>query len=54
MVATISRNLAELRTLGLNTYSSTISLYREAELPRAVVEQEPIIQVFPVTSYSDN
>ncbi|KAH8940061.1 hypothetical protein BDL97_15G068500 [Sphagnum fallax] len=44
MVATISRNLAELRTLGLNTYSSTISLYHEAELPRAVVEQEPIIQ----------
>jgi len=45
MVATISRNLAELQTMSLNTYSSTISLYHEAELPRAVVEQEPIIQV---------
>jgi hypothetical protein len=44
MVATISRNLAELQTMSLNTYSSSISLYHEAELPRAVVEQEPIIQ----------
>jgi hypothetical protein len=45
MVATISRNLAELQTVSLNTYSSTISLYHEAELPRDVVEHEPIIQV---------
>jgi hypothetical protein len=52
MVATISRNLAELQTMSLNTYSSTISLYHEAELPRAVVEQEPIIQVTFSTTIS--
>lgn len=47
MVATISRNLAELRREGLDTVStsSTISLFRNSSLPRRIVEQEPVIQV---------
>jgi hypothetical protein len=46
MVATISRNLAELRREGLETVStsSTISLFRNSSLPRRIVEQEPVIQ----------
>ena len=47
MVGTISRNLAELRhnSLERSSTSSTISLFRNASLPRRVVEQEPVIQV---------
>ncbi|KAG0605422.1 hypothetical protein M758_9G057600 [Ceratodon purpureus] len=46
MVATISRNLAELRhdTLETSSTSSAISLFRNASLPRRIVEQEPVIQ----------
>lgn len=46
-MATISRNLAELRREGLETVStsSTISLFRNSSLPRRIVEQEPVIQV---------
>jgi len=46
-VATISRNLAELRHEGLESVStsSTISLFRNSSLPRRIVEQEPVIQV---------
>lgn len=48
MVATISRNLAELRQENLETSStsSVISLFRNSSLPRRVVEKEPVIQVF--------
>ncbi|XP_024368342.1 SPX domain-containing membrane protein OsI_21475 [Physcomitrium patens] len=46
MVATISRNLAELRQENLETSStsSVISLFRNSSLPRRVVEKEPVIQ----------
>lgn len=48
MVATISRNLAELRQENLETSStsSALSLFRNSSLPRRVVEHEPVIQVF--------
>lgn len=46
MVATISRNLAELRQENLETSStsSALSLFRNSSLPRRVVEHEPVIQ----------
>lgn len=47
MVATISRNLAEIRHESMETdsTSSAISLFRSSSLPRRVIEDEPIIQV---------
>lgn len=47
MVATISRNLAEIRRESMETdsTSSAISLFRSSSLPRRVVEDEPVIQV---------
>jgi hypothetical protein len=47
MVATISRNLAELRaqSFEINSTSSSVSLFRSASLPRRFVEDEPIIRV---------
>ncbi|CAK9219541.1 unnamed protein product [Sphagnum troendelagicum] len=46
MVATISRNLAELRaqSFEINSTSSSVSLFRSASLPRRFVEDEPIIR----------
>ncbi len=47
MVATISRNLAELRaqSFEIKSTSSSVSLFRSASLPRRFVEDEPIIRV---------
>lgn len=47
MVATISRNLAELRHESLESAStsSAVSLFRNSSLPKRIVEQEPVIQV---------
>jgi hypothetical protein len=46
MVATISRNLAELRaqSFEINSTSSSVSLFRSASLPQRFVEDEPIIR----------
>lgn len=46
MVATISRNLAELRHESLESAStsSAVSLFRNSSLPKRIVEQEPVIQ----------
>lgn len=53
MVATISRNLSELRSESLESVStsSTISLFRNSSLPRQIVEQEPVIQSIVETMY---
>lgn len=48
MVATISRNLAELRNESLEaaSASSAVSLFRYAALPARIIEEEPVIQVY--------
>ncbi|XP_024391930.1 SPX domain-containing membrane protein At4g22990 isoform X3 [Physcomitrium patens] len=51
MVATISRNLAELRNESLEaaSASSAVSLFRYAALPARIIEEEPVIQAIEET-----